>query len=65
MSGFKMHREVSVLPKIIEVEGIIFKNYPNSTPVPTLSNTKGIIYNGNGFLIYRGPGGTLTTVANS
>jgi hypothetical protein len=63
--NFKIKKETVVLPKIIEIEGLIIKNYSGNLPVQILPNYKGIIYNGNGFLLYRGPGGTLTTISSS
>lgn len=64
MSSFRLHPEVIKLPPIIEVEGIIIKQFPSNTP-PTTSDNNGTIYMNNGVLTYKGTSGTISVIGNA
>jgi hypothetical protein len=61
MNTFKIHEKYAKLPKIIEVEKIIIRDSTNDISNPF----GGILYSGNGVLIYKGAGGRITYVAQS
>lgn len=61
---FKMRDSVIVtLPDVIEVGQIIIKSTAQTPSVPATGT--GIVYSNNGIILYRGPNGTITLLANS
>lgn len=63
MSNFRINTDIAKLPQIIEVKGILIKQYPYIPP-PT-DSAKGTLYMNNGVLTYKGLAGTITMIANS
>jgi hypothetical protein len=59
-SNFKINTELSKLPKILGLQNLILKE----SNVNQYGDNKGNLYIENGILIYQGPSGTITPIAN-
>ena len=58
--NFKINTELSKLPKILGLQNLILKE----SNVNQYGYNKGNLYIENGILIYQGPSGTITPIAN-